>query len=432
MSLGKYYVVGAGLAGLSVATALASRGATVEVMEAAPQAGGRCRSWFDGQLGEIIDNGNHLILSGNNATLSYLQAIGAAAHLSGPKEACFAFCDLRSRRRWTVSLGDGRMPLWLFTPSRRVPDTSWRDYLRFARLLSGSSGRAVHEVVRCEGPVWEKLLRPLLLAALNIAPEHADAGLAATVLRETVARGGAASLPRIASPNLAAAFIEPALGFLRLQRVNIRFGERLRAIETENSAASSLVFGAATLSLSSGDRVVLAVPPGVAAELLPGIAAPDQSSAIVNAHFRARAPADAPQMLGLLGGTAEWLFSFPNRLSVTVSGADGIVDRDREDLARTLWHDVAAAHQLPPELPPWQIVKEKRATFRATPEQAAKRSGTHTPLRNLFVAGDWTATGLPATIESAVRSGQKAAEAAMASVQNERRWAQRTFHGRAR
>ena len=110
--------------------------------------------------------------------------------------------------------------------------------------------------------------------------------------------------------------------------------------------------------------------------------------------------------MGLLGATAEWVFAFPERISVTVSGADSIVDRDREDLARTLWRDVAAAHRLAPELPPWQIVKEKRATFRATPEQAARRAGTRTPLRNVFLAGDWTATGLPATIEGAVRSGQ--------------------------
>lgn len=416
MSVGKFYVIGAGLAGLSAAVALAKKGAAVEVLEAAPQPGGRCRSWFDGQLQAIIDNGNHLILSGNRATFSYLDTIGAAARLSGPDEARFTFIDLRADRRWTVSLGRGRMPLWIFAPSRRVPDTSVRDYLRFAPLFVANRGRAVHDVVRCEGAVWERLLRPLLLAALNMAPEGADAGLAAAVLRETVGRGGGASLPRIASPNLAAAFVEPAVAFLRLRRVPVRFGERLRAIERQNSVASALVLGDAPLSLSAGDRVILAVPPGVAAEILPGVPAPDQSSAIVNAHFRASMPAGTPEMVGLLGGTAEWIFSFPNRISVTVSGADTIVDRDREDLARLLWRDVAAAHHLPPDLPPWQIVKEKRATFRATPGQAAKRSDTRTMLENVFVAGDWTATGLPATIESAVRSGQKAAEAAIASL----------------
>jgi len=420
MSAGKFYVIGAGLAGLSAAVALATRGADVEVMEAAPQAGGRCRSWFDTQLQDVIDNGNHLILSSNVATFSYLKVIGAAARLNGPKEASFAFCDLQSDRRWTVSLGRGRLPLWVFAPSRRVPDTSLRDYLQFAPLFLKNRGRPIHDVVRCEGIVWDNLLRPFLLAALNMAPETADAELASTVLRETIARGGGATLPRIASPNLAAVFVEPAVAFLRLRRAPIRFGERLRAIEGTHSAATSLAFGDHGIDLLSGARVILAVPPAIAAELLPGISAPDQSSAIVNAHFRASAPAGAPKMVGLLGGTAEWVFSFPNRISVTVSGADAIVDWDREDLARTLWRDVAAVYRMTPELPAWQVVKEKRATFRATPDQSAMRSATRTSLRNVFVAGDWTATGLPATIEGAVRSGQKAAEVAFSSLKNER------------
>ena len=419
MNGGKFYVIGAGLAGLSAAVALATRGAEIEVMEAAPQAGGRCRSWFDAQLQDVIDNGNHLVLSGNAAMFSYLKAIGAADRLIGPEEARFAFCDLLSHQRWTVSLGRGRLPLWIFASSRRVPDTSLPEYTRFARLFLPNHGRAVMDVVRCEGAVWEKLLRPFLLAALNMPPECADAELAAAVLRETIARGGRASLPRIASPNLAAAFVEPAVAFLRLRRAPIRFGERLRSIEKRASTASSLLFGDTRIDLSRGDKVILAVPPGIAAELLPGVPAPDQSSAIVNAHFRASAPNGAPQMMGILGGTAEWVFSFPNRISVTVSGADAIVDRDREELARALWCDVAAAHRLSLELPAWQIVKEKRATFRATPDQAAKRAGTRTRWQNVFLAGDWTATGLPATIEGAVRSGQKAAEVAMASLQNE-------------
>jgi squalene-associated FAD-dependent desaturase len=418
---GKFYVIGAGVAGLSAAVALASRGADVDVMEAAPQAGGRCRSWFDAQFHGVIDNGNHLVLTGNDATFSYLHTIGAADRLSGPDAARFAFCDLQSDRRWAVSFGRGRLPLWIFAPSRRVPDTRISEYLRFAPLFRANRGRAVKDVVRCEGPVWQKLLKPFLLAALNMDPELADAELASAVLSETIGRGGRASLPRIATPHLAAAFIEPAVAFLRLRRAPVRIGERLRAIERGNAVAASLVFGDNRIILSKNDRVILAVPAGVAAELVPGVSAPDESSAIVNAHFRANAPAGSAPMMGLLGGTAEWVFAFSDRISVTVSGADAIVDRDREDLARTLWRDVAAAHRLSPRLPPWQVVKEKRATFRATPDQAAKRAGTRTPLKNVFLAGDWTATGLPATIEGAVRSGQKAAELAVVSLQNERR-----------
>ena len=108
------------------------------------------------------------------------------------------------------------------------------------------------------------------------------------------------------------------------------------------------------------------------------------------------------------------MFAFEDRLSVTVSGADRLLDEDREGLARTLWADVAKLHGLPDALPPWQIVKERRATFAATPEQNAKRPGARTAWDNLFLAGDWTDTGLPATIEGALRSGRLAAHLALA------------------
>ncbi len=157
---------------------------------------------------------------------------------------------------------------------------------------------------------------------------------------------------------------------------------------------------------------MLAVPPWSAQELIPKVVAPDAFCAIVNAHFKIAAPNDAPLMLGVIGGVAEWIFSFPDRISVTISGADRLVDQEREALAQLIWRDVAAALKLPPELPPWQIVKEKRATFAATPEQNAKRPAAATPWSNLVLAGDWTRTGLPATIEGAVRSGHKAADLA--------------------
>jgi squalene-associated FAD-dependent desaturase len=412
MMPGKVYVVGAGLSGLAAAVALARKGICVELFEAAPQAGGRCRSWFDAQFGEMIDNGNHLVLSGNDATLAYLKSIGAEDRLDGPHEARFAFCDVRDGRQWTIAPNDGSLPWWIFSAARRVPQTAAIDYLKFARLLARNPGKRVSDVIVCSGTVWDRLMRPYLLAALNTAPEDASAELAAAVVRETLARGGRFCLPRIATPNLAAAFVEPAVSFLAGHGVRIRLGERLRAVEFNGSTISALDFGGFRMEVSAGDPVILAVPSWIATALLPRVPAPDHNSAIVNAHYRAAAPPGAPAILGIIGGTAEWVFAFPERLSVTVSGADLIVDRDRADLATLLWRDVAAVYGLSAELPPWQIVKEKRATFRATPDQAAKRPPTRTRWTNLFLAGDWTATGLPATIEGAVRSGQKAAQLA--------------------
>jgi squalene-associated FAD-dependent desaturase len=413
------YVVGAGLAGLSAATILASRGAAVTLLEAAPQAGGRCRSYFDPAMDAVIDNGNHLVLSGNHAVYAYAGRIGSTGALQGPDRATVDFVDLRDDLRWPVALNASKLPLWVFSPRRRVPGTRPSDYAAFAPLLWASRKATIGETVTHQGPLWRRLVHPYLLAALNTQPEEASAALAASVLREGLMAGGNACRPRIAHPTLAAAFVDPALAYLNDRSANVRLSTRLRGVTLGARAAMALEMPDATFAVGAGDAVVLAVPPWVAGELLPGLTVPDDFRAIVNAHFRMPAPAilpsgDAtPPILGVIGGTAEWIFAFHGRISVTVSGADAIVDRDREDLAKTIWADVAKALNIEAAMPPWQIVKEKRATFAATPAQDARRPPAKTQWKNLFLAGDWTQTGLPATIEGALRSGETAAALAL-------------------
>jgi hydroxysqualene dehydroxylase len=409
------HIVGGGLAGLSAAVAAAARGSRVVLYEAAGQAGGRCRSYYDATLGATIDNGNHLVLSGNPAVHDYLRMIGANDALAGPEHAEFAFADLGTGARWTIRPGDGLLPWWIFDSARRVPGTNPWDYASIALLLTAGRSQRIADVVSCKGPLWERLLRPLLLAVLNTEPEKASAALAGAVLRETLAKGGLAYRPRIAKPTLAAAFVEPALAFLATKNdAMVHLGQRLRRIAFEGDTAVALEFPESSVRLALEDAVVLAVPPWVAADLVPGIKTPTEFRSIVNAHFKIAPPSGVPAMLGVIGGTAEWIFTFADRISVTVSAADAIVDKDREALAWTLWADVARALGIDSTRPPWQIVKEKRATFAATPEQAALRPGCKTRWRNLLLAGDWIDTGLPATIEGALRSGHKAAQLACA------------------
>jgi hypothetical protein len=175
-----------------------------------------------------------------------------------------------------------------------------------------------------------------------------------------------------------------------------------------------LRFGDDTTAIDADDAVVMAVPPRPAALLLPGLKTPGKFRAIVNAHFRVDPPADMPAILGVVGGMVEWLFAFPQRLSVTISNADRLVDMPREQLAQAIWRDICNAAGVQGELPPWQIVRERRATFEATPEQNGLRPAATTSWKNLFLAGDWTDTGLPATIEGSVRSGNRAADLVLA------------------
>ena len=404
------HIIGAGLAGLSAAVELTLRGEAVILHEATTVAGGRCRSYHDATLGMTIDNGNHLLLSGNHAAGRYLQLLGAEHRLVGPAKAEFPFFDLAGKEQWTLRINDGRFPWWIFNSGKRVPGTRPLDYLPLARLLWAEKDRAVGEVMRFTGPLYERLVRPLLLAALNIEPSAGSAALAGAIIRETIAAGGQACRPLVAREGLGSALVEPALTLLRERNRPVRMGHQLHRLRTADSRVEALDFGGDAITLESGDVVILAVPPYAAAALVDGLKTPTEFRAIVNAHFRIEPAPDQPAILGLVNSTTEWVFAFPGRVATTISAGDRLLDTPRDALARTIWSEVSTATGLPPDLPPWQIVRERRATFAATPEQDALRPGPATRFTNLLLAGDWTNTGLPATIESAIRSGRRAAD----------------------
>lgn len=405
MNAAVVYVIGAGLAGLSAAVRASAAGQHVVLVEAARQAGGRCRSYFDAATGLTIDNGNHLVASGNHAVNDYLALIGASDRLEGFAAARFDYVDLRSAKRWTLRPNGSRLPWWVVLPGRRVPGTRLGDYLKLAALLRDHPGKTVGEVIPTTGPLWDRLLNNFFLSALNTPAADGSARLAGAIVRETLAAGGNAYAPRVAVPTLAAAFVDPAIDYLRARGAEVRLGARLRSLTLTDARATALTIGDAAIALQPGDRVILAVPPWVAADLLPGLTVPDAFHAIVNAHYAVAPPRHAPPILAVLGGTAEWVLAHADRISVTVSGAAALAAQDREAIAATLWADVCRAYALTAEMPRWQVIKENRATFAATPEQDAKRPGAATQWANVTLAGDWTQTGLPATIEGAIRSG---------------------------
>jgi len=409
MSGGAVHIVGAGLAGLSAAVCSVDAGLPTIVYEATGAAGGRCRSFFDKALGVEIDNGNHLLLSGNRVALDYLKRIGSLDRLTGPDAAVFDFADLKTGERWRLRPNDGRAPWWLFDRSRRAPGTALSEYFAPLSVFWAPSTAVLSHAMSCSGPLYERLWRPVLLSALNTEPAESSASLVAAILRETLGAGGRACRPLTTRDGLSRTLIDPALEHVRRAGGALRLGEMLRGVRFEGERAVALAFERETVSLRRDDAVIVAVPPWSAQELLPDIEAPNEFRAIVNAHFRVAPPAKCPPILGVVNGMTQWLFAYPDRLSVTISAADDLIDRPREELAADIWREVAALTGLPRAIPPWRVVKEKRATFAATPAQDIRRPPSRTRWENVALAGDWVQTGLPATIEGAVRSGATAA-----------------------
>ncbi|MCA8933314.1 MAG: hydroxysqualene dehydroxylase HpnE [Rhodospirillaceae bacterium] len=418
--MARTHVIGAGMAGLGAAVALVQAGRAVTLWEAAPRAGGRCRSHHDAKLGCVIDNGNHLVLSGNGAVADYLATIGAADRLVGPAEACVPFVDIRSGRRWAVRPNRGRLPWWLFSAGRRPPGFGWADVAASLRVLRAGPGATLGELLPA-GPTRAGFWEPLVLAVMNAPLAEAAARPMAAVLRETFGRGGAACRPLVARTSLADTFVDPAISWLSARGAEVHFGRRIQGLERDGDGAVSALRldGGEAVALDPGDSAILAVPPWIARTLLPDCPVPEGDSAIVNVHFRLDGAVPEPvpgvPLVGLVGAIAHWVFLRGDIASVTISAADDLADTAAEAIIATVWPEVAAALGLDAtaDVPPARVVKERRATFRQTPANQALRPPAERYGRRLLLAGDWTDTGLPATIEGSLRSGRRAAALAL-------------------
>ncbi len=404
------------MAGLSCAVHLARAGRRVALYEATPQPGGRCRSFHDRQIDRLIDNGNHLLLSGNREALRFLDAVGAADSLTGPDTAAFDFYDLRADRSYRLRPNAGPVPWWVFVAGRRVPGTRFRDYLSILRLLAAPVGATVADRIDRKHPLFERFWEPLTVAAMNTPAEHAAASMMRAVLLRTFLSGGEACRPLLPRRSLSASLIDPAIRWLRQAGAEIHLNRRLRAIEPTGGTVERLRFADRDVDVAT-DIVVLAVPPDDCRRLLPDQITPEEGSMILNAHFAidpTALPAPLPRFVGLLNGRAQWAFAREGVISATVSAAVAAEERTQA-VAADLWRDVSRPFGLAAApLPPYRLLTEKRATFLQTPENLRRRPKPATAFRNLILAGDWTDTGLPATIEGAILSGRRAAQLALA------------------
>lgn len=397
-------VIGAGVAGLAAAVMAAGNGDRVILLEAAPHPGGRCRSWpLAGESLPLVDLGTHLILRGNRAVMAYLQRIGARDGLVAPGPTPGALTLLGGDARLTVPLGPGL----LLRPPKPL---ARRELLTAGALMRGGPIGARLDLAT---PTGRWFWSPLIKAALNIDPAEGDARLLAAVLRQGLLRGAAAACPLVPRDSLDAALIRPAVDYLAHRGAVLRLALPVRRFDRVEDRITALHLGSGeVMPVTPMSRIILAVPPQAAQRLLPDLVVPGEVRAILNAHAVLPVPpaGDAtPELLGLIDGTGDWFLRRGARVAITISAADRLRDQPAADIEAGLKADLLRLYGCAPES--LTLIWEKRATFAATPEQNTRRPGARgAGLVNLRLAGDWTATGLPATLEGAIRSGLRAAE----------------------
>jgi squalene-associated FAD-dependent desaturase len=434
-------VVGGGFAGLAAAVRLARDGARVTVLERRPFLGGRAYSFTHPATGEVLDNGPHALMGAYTEALDFLAEVGAGSSLLVQPRLHVGMAHPR--------LGYGAIAAPAVPGPLQAPLALLRYRLLGARdrlgLVVGAlrlvaradalAGRTVAEALAAVGQspaACARFWHPLAIATLNEAPERAAARPFAAVVRRGFLAGARAARFVLSRVPLGELYPPGARRLVEAAGGRIETRAAVETVETDGTRATAAV-GRDGLRVVA-DAFVLAVPVPALLRLLPpalravppfGALAALDTSPIVSTHLWLDRPvAWGSPFLGLLESRAQWLFAGGptadggSRIASVTSGARCWAETPDDAIAAEVLAEAAAAVAAfrGARCRRAHVVRERHATLSLTPAAEAARPGSATPLANVFVAGDWIQTGLPATIEGAVQSGRQAATAALGAA----------------
>ncbi|HYF02492.1 MAG TPA: hydroxysqualene dehydroxylase HpnE [Patescibacteria group bacterium] len=441
----KIAIIGAGVTGISAAMHLAQRGAEVHIFEATQHIGGRARSFRERTTGETIDNGQHVLMGCYHEFLKVLALLKTDHLLARQPALKVLFLDANGRRDMLdtsrlpgkAGIAAGILLLKNVSLASRLKAFSFAAKLQLGLLKSEEV--SCYDFLKKHGQTDEMITRfwePIIIATLNADPRQAASVLLTEVLKRAFFGGREASqliIPKVGLSELLA----PFKSWLQANGGKVHMSEPIHQILFKNECAVGL-------KLSNGeefacDAVISAIPPRALLRILPPEIAAHESfktisatlgeyefSPIVSLYLWLDREIMGEDFAAMLGTTTQWVFNrraftdaapdllkkYPGHVSLTVSAGNSLVDTAPEQVALQCFGELQAAFPAARDakLLEWKVIKEKAATFLATPHFEPKRIKAETPLSNFVLAGDWTATQLPATLEGAAQSGVKAAE----------------------
>lgn len=432
-------IVGGGFAGLAAGVALAGAGRQVRLLEQKPHLGGRACSFLEPTTGSVVDNGQHILMGCYHATLRFLQEIRTLDRIGLQPRLRMQFLE-RPGRVTTLECPCLPAPWHLLLGVLRSDSFTWREKREIFRL-----GRAVKAaddaregIGRLSVEEWltrlgqsEKLRRNfwdlLSIAALNEDPQRAAAALFKRVLRLVLFTSPADSRLAIPRVGMSECYTAAAAAYITARGGRVELGRNVTGFVMAEGVCEGV-------RLAEGEKieaatVVSAVPWFGLVKLLPGDLLRSEPyftnllalrpTPIISLNLWFDRPVTDLDFVGLRGTTVQWLFntgkihgSGDNHVTLVLSGAHAHVGRPKEELLAGAWRELGellpAAREA--KLVHSLVIKERYATFSPGVGVEEMRPATRTPVRGFYLAGDWTATGLPATIEGAVESGYAAAQ----------------------
>ena len=411
------HIIGAGLAGLSCAiNLLKKKDRKIILYEASSLFGGRCRSYNEKDFNCLLDNGNHLIIKAYKNTFNYLKRIDAHKELLSNSKTFYPFIDIKKKEVWNVKPYSFILPWWVFLKSCRPANISFLDFIKSLKLFFAKKNETVSDLLKKDSLIYKRFWKPFTIAVLNTHPNEASARLLRKVIIKTLFFSNNPLKPFIAKKSLSDSFIKPAVKKILNQAGKINCNTRLKKIIFKNDFAEKMVFNKNTIKIGKNELIVLAVTPNIASKILPNLKTPKKTNCILNIHFKLNQKhkkiklPDGSFFVGVVGGVVDWIFKKKNILSITISAANYLNNFNNHKISEIVWRDVKKTFNLDKTIKPkYKIIREKMATFVQNPEEIFRKPKMQTKYKNIFLAGDWIDTGLPATIEGAITSGYNAA-----------------------
>lgn len=421
----KCLVIGGGLSGLSTAVYLTKYGIQTDILEASPKLGGKAYSFYNKKLHLEVDNGQHLLLGCYNYTLNFLDEINAGhllekqayIHIPFVKPNDGIFLLKTSSNLYPINLISALLNFRLISIKEKILIGYLLFDLMFGKDISGISAREWLNRKLQSNNILEVFWKPLLVSIFNSDINYVPVKTLRLVLKELFLSGKKGFQFVVPKVPLSKLFVEPAINYLNKKGSNIYLSERVESITIENNSIKEVITNKRIIK--DYDKVVFAIPTYALSKIIKKeFLEQVKYSPIISAHYKLNKNLFTDSFYSLVNSPIHWIFNKGSYISITTSAAELLIDLTEEEISKI--HIEEICKYFPEfdqkQIVSYQIIKEKRATFILSEEFETIRTKNTLGINNAFLAGDWTNTRLPSTIEGAIKSGKSTADQIFSSL----------------